>query len=58
MPHRTRWMLVVLVVPFIGPLLYFGFGRSPIPRQLRLVLTVGGMLDVPACFWGCGTLIS
>jgi hypothetical protein len=41
--HRTRWMLVVLVVPFLGPLLYFGFGRSPIPRQLRLILTVGGI---------------
>jgi plastocyanin len=42
MSHRTRWMLVVLVVPFVGPLLYFGFGRSPIPRQLRLMLTAGG----------------
>lgn len=42
-PHRTRWMLVVLVVPFIGPLLYFAFGRSPIPRQLRLILTAGGV---------------
>jgi len=41
--HRTRWMLVVLVVPFFGPLLYFGFGGSPIPRQLRLILTVGGI---------------
>ena len=37
-------MLVVLVVPFLGPLLYFGFGRSPVPRQLRLVLTAGGVL--------------
>jgi hypothetical protein len=44
MPHRTRWMLLVLVVPFFGPLLYFAFGRSPIPRQLRLVLTVGGIV--------------
>jgi hypothetical protein len=43
LPHRTRWMLVVLVVPFLGPLLYFGFGGSPIPRQLRLILTVGGI---------------
>jgi Right handed beta helix region/Phospholipase_D-nuclease N-terminal len=43
LPHRTRWMLVVLVVPFIGPLLYFAFGGSPIPRQLRLILTVGGI---------------
>jgi Right handed beta helix region/Phospholipase_D-nuclease N-terminal len=42
-PYRTRWMLVVLVVPFIGPLLYFAFGRSPIPPQLRLILTVGGL---------------
>ena len=33
LPHRTRWMLLVLVVPFLGPLLYFAFGRSPIPRQ-------------------------
>jgi hypothetical protein len=41
--RRTRWMLVVLVVPFLGPLLYFGFGGSPIPRQLRLILTVGGI---------------
>ena len=36
-------MLVVLVVPFIGPLLYFAFGRSPIPRQLRIMLTAGGV---------------
>ena len=42
-PFRTRWMLVVLVVPFVGPLLYFVWGRSPIPRQLRLVLTAGGI---------------
>jgi len=57
MPHRTRWMLVVLVVPFIGPLLYFGFGRSPIPRQLRFVLTVGGVVTY-LVFLGLGTLIS
>jgi hypothetical protein len=44
MSHRARWMLVVLVVPFFGPLLYFGFGRSPIPRELRLVLTAGGVV--------------
>jgi hypothetical protein len=57
MPHRTRWMLVVLVVPFIGPLLYFGFGSSPIPRQLRLVLTVGSVATY-LLFLGLGTLIS
>ena len=41
---RTRWMLIVLVVPFIGPIIYFIWGRSPIPRQLRLVLTAGGVV--------------
>jgi hypothetical protein len=40
---RARWMAVVLLVPFAGPLLYFAFGRSPIPLQLRLMLTVGGL---------------
>jgi plastocyanin len=57
MPHRTRWMLVVLIVPFIGPLLYFAFGRSPIPRQLRLVLTVGG-IAVCLVFTAIGALLS
>ncbi|HEY7667730.1 MAG TPA: cupredoxin domain-containing protein [Actinomycetota bacterium] len=42
-PHRARWMAVVLLVPFIGPILYFAFGGSPIPRQLRLMLVLGGM---------------
>jgi hypothetical protein len=57
LPHRTRWMLIVLIVPFIGPLLYFGFGGSPIPRQLRLVLTVGGMV-VYLVFLVLGGLLS
>jgi hypothetical protein len=50
-------MLIVLIVPFIGPLLYFGFGGSPIPRQLRLVLTVGGMV-VYLVFLVLGGLLS
>ncbi|HET6714962.1 MAG TPA: PLDc N-terminal domain-containing protein [Actinomycetota bacterium] len=41
---RARWMAAVLLVPFAGPLLYFAFGRSPIPSQLRLMLTVGGLV--------------
>jgi hypothetical protein len=43
-PFRARWMAVVILVPLLGPLLYFGFGRSPIPTQLRLMLTAGGAL--------------
>ena len=57
MPHRTRWMLVVQVVPFIGPLLNYVFGHSPIPRQQRLVLTVGGIMAY-LLFLVLGTLIS
>ncbi len=40
---RARWMLAVILVPFLGPILYFAFGRSPIPRQLRLMLVAGGI---------------
>ncbi|HTG48148.1 MAG TPA: right-handed parallel beta-helix repeat-containing protein [Actinomycetota bacterium] len=54
--HRARWMLVVLAVPFVGPLLYFAFGRSPIPRQLRLILTVGG-IAIYAVFVLLGALL-
>jgi hypothetical protein len=43
MPERATWMAVVLLVPFVGPLLYFGFGRSSIPVQFRLMLTAGGV---------------
>jgi plastocyanin len=55
-PHRARWMLVVLVVPFVGPLLYFAFGGSPIPRQLRLVFTAGAAL-VYLAFVALGALL-
>jgi plastocyanin len=43
-PRRARWMAIVMLVPFFGPLLYYWRGHSPIPRQLRLMLVVGGAL--------------
>jgi plastocyanin len=44
-PNRTRilWMLAVLVVPLLGPIAYYAFGRSPIQRSLRIVLVAGGL---------------
>ena len=44
-PNRTRilWMVVVLVVPLLGPIAYYAFGRSPIQRSLRLMLVAGGL---------------
>ena len=41
---RARWMAIVILVPLFGPILYYAFGRSPIPKQLRLMLTLGGAL--------------
>lgn len=40
---RAGWMAAVILVPFLGPLLYFAFGGSRIPPQLRLTLTAGGI---------------
>jgi plastocyanin len=40
--RRIGWMAVVLVVPLVGPILYFVVGRSPIPRSLRTMLVAGG----------------
>jgi hypothetical protein len=38
------WMMVVLVVPFVGPILYYVFGGSPIPRAVRVTLVLGGLV--------------
>jgi hypothetical protein len=44
-PNRTRvlWMLVVIVVPLLGPIAYYTLGRSPIQRSLRVMLVAGGL---------------
>jgi plastocyanin len=42
--RRLTWMAVVLVVPFVGPVLYFAFGRTAIPRSTWLMLIVGGLV--------------
>ncbi len=40
---RIGWMAAILVVPFLGPILYFAVGRSPIPRGVRVMLVGGGL---------------
>jgi hypothetical protein len=42
--RRVMWMAVVLLVPFLGPILYYVLGRSPIPRSLRVLLVGGALL--------------
>ena len=41
--RRIEWMAAILLVPFLGPIVYFAFGRSPIPRSLRVMLVAGGL---------------
>ena len=36
-------MLAVLVIPLLGPIAYYAFGRSPIQRSLRVMLVAGGL---------------
>jgi plastocyanin len=45
-PNRTRigWMAAVIVVPLLGPIAYYAFGRSPIQRSLRVTLIAGGLV--------------
>jgi plastocyanin len=38
----VAWIAVILVVPFVGPLVYFAFGGSRIPAPIRVALTAGG----------------
>jgi hypothetical protein len=44
-PNRVRvaWMAAVIVVPLLGPIAYYAFGRSPIQRSLRVALVAGGL---------------
>ncbi len=41
---RVGWLAVVLLVPFLGPVLYYALGRSPIPAHVRWTLVGGGLL--------------
>jgi plastocyanin len=41
---RIGWMAIVYLVPVLGPLVYYLFGRSQIPRGTRLALSIGAPL--------------
>jgi len=41
--RRVGWMAIILLVPLLGPILYYVFGRSPIPRSLRTMLVAGAL---------------
>lgn len=41
--RRIAWMTIVLALPVVGPLAYFGLGRSTIPAATRWFLVLGGI---------------
>lgn len=50
------WMAAILIIPFLGVVAYYIFGRSTIPVWQRWVFMAGGML-VYALFLGLGLVI-
>ena len=41
--RRFGWMTLVLLMPFLGPVVYLVAGGSPIKRSIRLYLVFGAM---------------
>lgn len=50
------WMAVILIIPFLGVIAYYVFGRSSIPVWQRWVFLAGGMA-VYALFLGLGMVV-
>ncbi len=38
---RLIWMVVLVVIPILGPIAYYLFGRSQLSRSFRVMLVVG-----------------
>ena len=47
---QVGWVAVILLVPFLGPIVYYAMGRSPIPAHLRWSLVAGGFLAYGVTF--------
>jgi hypothetical protein len=54
--RAIAWMAIVLIVPFLGVVAYYIFGRSSIPVWQRWVFMAGGMA-VYALFLGLGLIV-
>ena len=53
---QVGWVAVILLVPFLGPVLYYVLGRSPIPAHLRWSIVAGGFVAYAATL-GVGALV-
>ena len=47
---QVGWVAVILLVPFLGPILYYVLGKSHIPAHLRWSLVAGGFVAYAATF--------
>jgi plastocyanin len=54
---RLTWTAVVLVVPLVGPVAYLLAGGSQIPRGMRLMVVIGGLV-VYLLLVGAGLLLA
>jgi plastocyanin len=50
---RIGWMAIVYLIPILGPLAYYLFGRSEIPRSARLTIALG----IPIAFLAISVLL-
>jgi len=50
---RIGWMAIVYLIPILGPLAYYLFGRSEIPRSARLTIAFG----IPITFLAISVLL-
>jgi hypothetical protein len=41
---KLIWMVVLIVIPILGPIAYYLFGRSQLSRSFRVMLVVGAPL--------------
>lgn len=41
---RIGWLALVFLIPVIGPIIYYAFGRSQIQRSTRIALVIGAPL--------------
>ena len=50
---RIGWLAIVYLIPILGPLAYYLFGRSEIPRSARLTIAFG----IPITFLAISVLL-
>lgn len=40
-PAKLLWMVILVVIPILGPIAYYLFGRSQLSRSFRVMFVIG-----------------